>query len=39
MTPCIFVGGYQHFEEFSQSYRASWYYQSFITNWCTRELL
>jgi len=24
---------------FPQSYRASWYYQSFITNWCTRELL
>jgi len=25
---------------FSQSYRASWYYQSFLfTNWCTRELL
>jgi len=25
---------------FSQSYRASGYYQSFLfTNWCTRELL
>ena len=24
---------------FSQSYRASWYYQSCITNWCTRKLL
>jgi len=23
-----------------QSYRASWYYQSFLfTNWCTRELV
>jgi len=24
---------------FSESCGASWYYQSFITNWCTRELL
>jgi len=33
------VSGVTHLKlyerQFSQSYRASWYYQSFITNWCT----